>query len=164
MARNKRYPNREHKERKENKGKKEAENQQNRKNVDTSSKRTVFYDRPKWSPPQMSTESYPLLNCPYCGKLIRDLASAVTDKMSEIPVHLECIISKIAEKEYLEKGDIIAYIGGGRFGIVHFNDRSYLRRDKPLFTIKKVFEWENVENEDDRPAWRTLIRDHYSRT
>jgi hypothetical protein len=90
--------------------------------------------------------------------------SAVTDKMSGMPAHLECIISKIAEKEKLEKGDTIAYIGGGRFGIVHFNDCSYSRRDKSLFFIKKVFEWENTEKIEDRPAWRILVRDHYSCT
>jgi hypothetical protein len=163
MARNKRYPGHEHKEQKKN-GEKKSGNQQNRKNLDLFAKHAVFYDRPKWSPPQMSTESYPLLNCPYCGKLIRDLASAVADKADGVPAHLECIISKIAEREKLEKGDVIAYIGGGRFGVVHFNDRSYFRREKSLFSIKKVFEWEDTENVDDRPAWRTLVRDHYSCT
>ncbi|MDR0785731.1 MAG: hypothetical protein LBE74_07610 [Treponema sp.] len=163
MAKNKRYSDRERKERRENWGGK-SDNQQKRDNFEYSAKRVAFYDRPKWSPPQMSPEPYPALNCPCCGKLVRDLASAVADKATGMPAHLECIISKIAEKENLEKGDVIAYIGGGRFGIVHFNDRSYFHRDKFLFFIKKIFEWENTENVEDRPAWRTLVRDHYSRT
>jgi hypothetical protein len=93
-----------------------------------------------------------------------DIVSAVADKVDGAPVHLECIISKIAEREKLEKGDVIAYIGGGRFGVVHFNERSYIHRDTPSFIIKKVFKWEDAENMDDRPKWRTLVRDHYSRT
>ncbi|MDR1466194.1 MAG: hypothetical protein LBI40_01025 [Treponema sp.] len=161
--RNKRHPDNEHKERKKNWDGK-SDNQQNRKNPEPFAKHTAFYDRPKWSPPQMSTEPYPLLNCPCCGKPIRDIGSAIANKIDGAPAHLECIVSKIAEREKLEKDDVIAYIGGGRFGVVHFNDRSHPRCSKLFFAIKKVFEWEDTENVDDRPAWRTLVRDHYSCT
>ncbi|MCL2130792.1 MAG: hypothetical protein FWH35_10630, partial [Treponema sp.] len=91
-----------------------------------------------------------------------------------IPVHFDCVSAKIASGENLEKGDIIAYIGGGRFGIVNFAgkdqgrafsqsqatgspDSAYSR----VFTIKKVIEW---ENKDKRAEWRGEICSHYSET
>jgi hypothetical protein len=115
------------------------------------------YDRPKWVAPVLSTEPLPVTDCPYCGKPVRDLAVALSDRGSNAPAHFECIASCVAENETLEKGDSITYIGGGRFGVVHFNNQ----RDKPPFKIVKIFEWENKEN---RAEWRKSVSDHYSIT
>jgi hypothetical protein len=95
--------------------------------------------------------------CPYCGRPIRDIAVAISDPDSGEAIHFDCIIAKIVEYEPLAKGDTIAYIGGGRFGVVHFNSQ----RDKPLFTIIKILEW---EKKDNRAEWRKSISDHYSLT
>ncbi|AEF81652.1 conserved hypothetical protein [Leadbettera azotonutricia ZAS-9] len=117
----------------------------------------VMFDRPKWTPPQAPSEPLPVPDCPWCGKPIKDIASAIADKDSGVPVHFDCVIARLSEGEILEKGDAVSYIGGGRFGIVHYLNPQDMRN----FTIKKIFEWENKEN---RAEWRSTVCDHYSVT
>ncbi|MDR3161073.1 MAG: hypothetical protein LBU28_05600 [Spirochaetaceae bacterium] len=119
--------------------------------------RSIIFERPKWTPPPVSTEPIPSVDCAYCGKPIKDMSTAVADKDSAEPVHFECIIARISQGEKLAPGDSVAYIGGGRFGIVHFNNA----QDKRNFNIKKILEWEDKEN---RSEWRKIIADHYSVT
>jgi hypothetical protein len=119
--------------------------------------RGVICERLKWIPPKPSGEPLPAPDCPYCGKPIKDISAALTDKNSGEAVHFDCVIAKIGEHEPLEKGEVIAYIGGGRFGVVHFNYTQHSRN----FTIKKILEWEDKENRAD---WRKTIADHYSIT
>ncbi|MDR2486049.1 MAG: hypothetical protein LBD55_11750 [Treponema sp.] len=116
-----------------------------------------IYERLQWVPPVISTEPLPVPDCPYCGKPVKDIASAIGDKNTNEPVHFDCIIAKVAKGETLEKGDSIVYIGGGRFGVVHFNGSPVI----PPFKIKKILEWEDKEN---RAEWRKTISDHYSVT
>jgi hypothetical protein len=66
-------------------------------------------------------------------------------------------MAKITENERPEKGDLVAYIGGGRFGIVSFGAR--LSPAKNDFTIKKIIEW---ENKDKKTEWRSVVCEHYS--
>jgi hypothetical protein len=119
--------------------------------------RASMADRPKWVPPVMSTEPIPVPDCPYCGKPIRDLSAAITDKVNGEAVHFDCVVARLAENETLDRGDAVTYIGGGRFGVVHFNNPN----DTRGFTIKKIFEWEDKENRAD---WRKSLADHYSIT
>ncbi|MDR2518196.1 MAG: hypothetical protein LBD13_02140 [Spirochaetaceae bacterium] len=114
-------------------------------------------ERIQWVPPVMPAEPLPTPVCPYCGKAIKDIASAIEDKTTNEPAHFDCVISKVAKGEALEKGDSIVYIGGGRFGVVHFNNS----QAAPSFKIKKILEWEDKEN---RAEWRKTISDHYSVT
>jgi hypothetical protein len=116
-----------------------------------------MFDRPRWVPPKISPEPLPSPDCPWCGKPIKDIASAIADKDSGAAIHFDCVIARLQEGEVLEKGDVISYIGGGRFGIVHYINPQDLRN----FTIKKIFEWENKEN---RAEWRSTVSDHYSVT
>ena len=116
----------------------------------------TVYERPKWVPPRIPSGPLPAPECPYCGKPIRDITSALSDKTGNA-VHFDCIIAKISENEILEKGDFIGYIGSGRFGIIRYNNPV----DAKKFTIKKVFEW---ENKDARPQWRSNISENYSIT
>jgi hypothetical protein len=128
-----------------------------------------FFERLKWTPPQLSAEPIPEPDCPYCGKPIKDISTAIADKNSGEPVHFDCVAARIAEGETLESGDAIAYIGGGRFGVVHFpgiireetvqGRRSNNGYDTRNFRIKKILEWENKEN---RAPWRKDIGDHFS--
>jgi hypothetical protein len=92
-----------------------------------------------------------------CGKPIKDMAAAVTDKISGNPAHFECILAKIAARESRGKGDFVSYLGGGRFGVVHYANPHNARG----FTIKKIIEWEDKENRAD---WRTTIAGHFSIT
>jgi hypothetical protein len=119
--------------------------------------RGLIYERPKWTAPKNSMEPLPAPDCPWCGKPIKDISSAISDRESGVPVHFDCAIARIAEGEILEKGDAVAYIGGGRFGIVHFNSP----HDIQPFSIKKILEWENKEN---RAEWRKDISEHFSIT
>ncbi|MDR2375259.1 MAG: hypothetical protein LBD96_02355 [Treponema sp.] len=131
-------------------------------------KRTPVFERPKWTAPRLSTDPIPHPPCPYCGKPIKDMSTAIADKDSGKPSHFECVAARIAEGETLENGDAVVYIGGGRFGIVHFpgmtGDVPWGRKngddyDTKGFQIKKIFEWENKE---DRAPWRKNIEDHFS--
>ena len=151
--------------------------------------RVSYYERPKWIPPKVNTEPLPVSDCPWCGKPIRDMFSAIADKDTGYPVHFDCVTARIAFAERLEKGDIVAYIGGGRFAIVSFDstgssssgdkqgvlpaelhggpDNMQLRASLTAvtagrsFVIKKIIEW---ENKDKRAEWRSAICDHYSVT
>jgi hypothetical protein len=67
-------------------------------------------------------------------------------------------MAELTKRETLETGDALAYIGGGRFGIVRFNGG---KEESGNFSIKKIFEWEDKEK---RAEWRSVIADHYSVT
>lgn len=126
-------------------------------------------ERPKWIPPKTNTEPLPVSDCLWCGKPIRDMSSAIADKDTGSPVHFDCVTSRIAFAERLEKGDSVAYIGGGRFAVISSGALSdHLQvagRGSPAqsrsFVIKKIIEW---ENKDKRAEWRSVICDHYSVT
>jgi hypothetical protein len=81
----------------------------------------------------------------------------VTDRVTGAPAHFDCILSRIAENERLEKGDAVTYIGGGRFGIVHFVNP----QDTRNFKVKRIIEWEEKGNRAD---WRQIVADHFSLT
>ncbi|MDR1248156.1 MAG: hypothetical protein LBK63_02525 [Treponema sp.] len=119
--------------------------------------REAMAGRPKWVPPIMSVEPIPVPDCPYCGKPIKDISIALTDKNTGEAIHFDCALRRLAENETLEQGDTVTYIGGGRFGVVRFANPGAHRH----FTIKKIFEWEDKEN---RAEWRKSLADHYSVT
>ncbi|MDR0602296.1 MAG: hypothetical protein LBG42_07925 [Treponema sp.] len=116
-----------------------------------------FHERPKWTAPGIPQEPIPVLDCPWCGKPIKDITAAIQDRASGQAVHFDCVIERIMEGEVLEPGDAVSYIGGGRFGVVHFNNPS----DAKDFKIRKILEWEDKEN---RAEWRKIISDHFSMT
>jgi hypothetical protein len=131
-------------------------------------KRIPLVERPKWTAPCLSTEPIPHPICPCCGKPIKDMSTAIADRGSGEPSHFECVVARIAGAETLESGDAVVYLGGGRFGIVHFpgmiRNISWSRKngeeyDTRGFHIKKILEWENREN---RASWRKNIEDHFS--
>ena len=139
----------------DNKAKK-AEPQQ-RSQESGGDKPKLNYERPQWTPPAVSNEPLPVSDCPWCGKPIKDMSLAISDKNTGKAVHFDCIIFRLSESENLEPGEIISYIGGGRFGIIHYDNPS----NPQNFTIKKIFEW---ENKDNRAGWRQAISDHFSVT
>jgi hypothetical protein len=119
--------------------------------------RGTLVDRPKWIPPRPAQTPLPKPECAYCGKPIQDLAAAITDTASGLPVHFDCAVAKLAETERLGEGDSIGYIGGGRFGVLHFSNPE----DPKSFQIKKIIAWEHKENRAD---WRRDVADRYSAT
>jgi hypothetical protein len=120
-------------------------------------RRGSLYERPKWVPPKPPAEPLPTASCAWCGKPVKDISTAISEPDTGLPVHFDCVIDRIVEREILETGDTVSYIGGGRFGVVHFNNPP----DTRDFKIKKIIEWENKEN---RSEWRVSISDHFSVT
>jgi hypothetical protein len=88
---------------------------------------------------------------------VKELGAAITDKFTGIPAHFDCVMAKLAENEHLGSGDSVAYIGGGRFGIVHHSNV----RDKKIVSIKKIIDWEDQNN---RAEWRKSVADRFSAT
>jgi len=120
-------------------------------------KRGGFVERPKWVPPKPPALSLPPVSCAWCGKPIKEMSTAMSEPVSGKPVHFECAISRITEEETLERDDTVSYIGGGRFGIIHYNNPPDIRD----FKIRKILEWENKEN---RSEWRVAISDYFTIT
>ena len=95
------------------------------------------------------------VRCAKCGEVITDIASSIADKVTGEPVHFDCVINQIKESEPCGENDKIAYIGQGRFAVLHYDNM----RDQRHFTIKKVIEWEDR----DKPAqWRAEVSGLYS--
>ena len=93
--------------------------------------------------------------CPKCGKIIDDIASAISDKKTESPVHFECVMEELSKKERVGLNERICYIGQGRFGILYFENP----RDQKHFSIKKIIEWEAHDNPLE---WRSEMSGLYS--
>jgi hypothetical protein len=113
-----------------------------------------FRDRPKWVPVKKPEEPIPEFTCSLCGEPIADIASAICERGTNKVFHFDCILAQLKQKETLEEGDSLTYIGGGRFGVVHHDS---LKK----FSIKKIIEW---DQEEERVQWRKLVADHYSST
>ncbi len=119
--------------------------------------RSQYPDRPRWTPPRLTPPVLPKPECPRCGRPIEDLAAAINDRETGEPTHFDCVIERIAEGESLGEGDKVIYIGGGRFGVVHFENPNDLKR----FQIRKTVQWEEKEK---RSPWRRDVADQYSAT
>ena len=126
-------------------------------NIKFEKKRGSAVERLKWVAPKQPAFSFPQASCAWCGKPIKEISMAISDPASGKPVHFDCAINRIIEEEILERGDTVSYIGGGRFGIIHFNNPP----DTRDFRIKKILEWENREN---RSEWRAAISDYFTVT
>jgi len=151
-------------------GKREETSQKHaKKNILTNSREKLFaegkfeknrqslYERPQWTAPRQPENPITTPDCPWCGKQINDIAAAISDKDTGRPVHFDCVLARIAEMEALEAGDSVCYIGGGRFGVIHYNNPP----DTRDFTIKKIFEWELKDSVNE---WRKPISEYFSIT
>ncbi|MCA1951198.1 MAG: hypothetical protein LDL24_11540 [Treponema sp.] len=117
----------------------------------------TLIDRPQWIPPKLGQNQLPRSECPYCGKPLNDLSSALTDPVSLAPVHFDCALRRISDRENLQEGESLTYIGGGRFGIIQFPNP----QDTTHFVIKRVIQWEDKEK---RAPWRRTVADNFSQT
>jgi hypothetical protein len=120
-------------------------------------KRAGQFEHPRWIPPKPPAVTLPTASCVWCDKPIKDISTAISEPNTGKPVHFDCVLNRIIEGEILDSGDTVSYIGGGRFGIIHFNNPP----DTRDFRIKKVLEWENREN---RSEWREIISDYFTVT
>jgi hypothetical protein len=113
--------------------------------------------RLKWEAPNPPAVDLQPQQCIWCDKAISDFSTAICDPETGKPVHFDCAVSRIGERENLEKGDVIGYIGGGRFGVINFA----AAQNQKKFKIKKVLEWEKKEA---RSQWRVALSEHFSVT
>lgn len=95
------------------------------------------------------------VRCAKCGEIITDIASSIADKATGKPVHFECVIEQLRQSEPTGENEKIAYIGQGRFAVLHYENM----RDQRHFTIKKIIEW---EDRDQKSEWRTELSGLYS--
>ncbi|MDR2730119.1 MAG: hypothetical protein LBB81_04395 [Treponema sp.] len=116
-----------------------------------------MHERPQWTTPELPANPITTPDCLWCGKQIKDITTAISDKETGRPVHFDCVLARIAEMENLETNDSVCYIGGGRFGIIHYTNPPDTRE----FSIKKIYEWEAKDNEIE---WRRPISEYFSIT
>ncbi|MCL2558014.1 MAG: hypothetical protein FWE09_05995 [Treponema sp.] len=110
--------------------------------------------RLKWQAPETQAPSLEPSDCPICGKPVKDFATAISCRETGAPTHFDCAVSQAAERERLEAGDSIGYIGGGRFGVIRPSGEKG-------FQIRKILDWEVPK---DRSGWRTALCDFFSAT
>ena len=115
------------------------------------------HERPRWTAPSLPANPITSPDCPWCGKPIKDITTAISDKESGNPVHFDCVLARIVEMEHLETNDSVCYIGGGRFGVIHYNNPPDMRD----FTVKRILEWEVKEKNYE---WRKPISEYFSLT
>lgn len=118
---------------------------------------TQAQERQRWPAPVLPANPITTPDCRWCGKRIADITTAISDKETGLPVHFDCVLESISGSEKLETNDTVCYIGGGRFGIVHYNNPPDIRD----FTIKKILEW---EMKDQVSEWRRPISEYFSIT
>jgi hypothetical protein len=122
--------------------------------------RASLHERPHWTAPVLPANPITTPDCPWCGKQINDITTAICDKETGRPVHFDCVLARITEMEKLETNDSVCYIGGGRFGVIHYNNPPDTRN----FTIKKIYEWESKDNKENDNEWRRPISEYFSIT
>jgi hypothetical protein len=119
--------------------------------------RVGMQDRPQWTAPELPANPITTPDCSWCGKQISDIATAICDKDTGKPVHFDCVLARITQMENLQPNESISYIGGGRFGVIHYNNLPDMRD----FYIKKIYEWESKDIKDE---WRRPISEYFSLT
>ncbi|MGB4405487.1 MAG: hypothetical protein WBI82_01340 [Sphaerochaeta sp.] len=82
----------------------------------------------------------PLLECPLCGKVIENIASALIHPDGGF-CHFDCVLEKLAKDESLTEKQKISYIGKGTFAVVEETDGTG-------FSFIKRIIWETPESFD----------------
>ncbi len=92
----------------------------------------------------------PLPQCPFCGKPIRDIYSAIAGRETGEPSHFDCILKDIRDQEPLQADEKVCYLGKGSFGIIQNRSGG----GSPRFTIRKRIQYE--ANDREYP-WRKQL-------
>ena len=93
--------------------------------------------------------------CPLCTEPVDDLYTAIAYGERGAPAHFDCIVSLLGEREELEEGARLCYLGGGSFGIVQMRPSARSGDRGGTLLIHKRIE---VEERDSAPAWREELR------
>jgi hypothetical protein len=92
----------------------------------------------------------PAPDCPVCGKPVRELASALTHRVSRQPAHFDCVMRELRESNEVAPQEKICYLGGGSFGILEFRPQGSANR----FVIRKRIQYEEKEIPQE---WKKLL-------
>ena len=95
------------------------------------------------------------LACPLCAAPVRDLYTAIAYGEHSAPAHFDCIVSLLGEREELEEGAWLCYLGGGSFGVVQMLPAARRGDRGGSLLIHKRIE---VEDKDAAPEWRQGLR------
>lgn len=82
----------------------------------------------------------PLLDCPLCGKVIENIASALVYPEGGF-CHFDCVLEKITKDERLTDKQKVSYIGRGTFAVVE-------EQEDNGFSFAKKIIWETPESFD----------------
>ncbi|HKL59620.1 MAG TPA: hypothetical protein VJ863_06965 [Sphaerochaeta sp.] len=82
----------------------------------------------------------PMVECPLCGKVIENIASALTHPEGGF-CHFDCVLEKIAKDERITDKQKVSYIGRGTFAVVEENEEHG-------FSFAKRIVWESAESLD----------------
>ena len=93
--------------------------------------------------PKYVSEPYPV--CPYCGEKIELIADSFL--VNGEYIHFDCMLSSIKEKEVLEEGQSIIYLGSCTFGVCQ-------KSEDGKYTIVQRIE---VENKDDSLKMKNYV-------
>jgi hypothetical protein len=104
-------------------------------------------DRPEQAPPAPSA---PPPVCPACGKPITEIASAIAEKGTGLPVHFDCIVARIVAEEKPAPTERIIYLGACAFALVDLGPNQNMAK----FSIKKRIQYEEKEKKTE---WRKLL-------
>lgn len=96
---------------------------------------------PQTPAPVEAPRTLPTPDCPVCGKPIRELASALTHRVSRQPAHFDCVVRELRESNEVAPQEKICYIGGGSFAILEFRPQGSPSR----FVIRKRIPYEEKE-------------------
>lgn len=91
----------------------------------------------------------PPMECGFCQKPIYDLSTALADRESGGPVHFDCALQRVTDRESLASGERLVYIGSGAFAVVEYKDRS-----ETAFTVKRRLPFEEEGKKQD---WRRAL-------
>jgi hypothetical protein len=87
------------------------------------------------------------LLCGECGKPIKYVYTAIELGTNQTPVHFDCVIKILEEREELGQNEKICYIGQGSFGIIKYQNGSGGKK----FTIRKRIA---IEEQNKTAEWR----------
>ena len=92
------------------------------------------------------------LVCTRCGEQIRHPEMAMASPENGEPIHFDCAIQEVADREELGAREKICYLGQGSFGIIKYSSGSTEKN----FEVRKRIPYENKEKEAE---WRKHMRD-----
>ena len=128
----------------------------------TKPKKKAFYNsvKPSLKAPKKEVYSkieWPKAVCEKCGKEIKDLNIALSDKNTGRPIHFDCILEFIKKSEEIRENEEVIYIGNGSFAIVTFENI----KARKNFKIIKSIEW---EERNKSYKWKEEIKELSSST